>query len=90
MDFEYHRIGDVVEARASGTAKEIASLVLGLQGKPDPVIQVTSKLITKENRARLTDTIRDILANQIQGKNLEQQPDPTSPELKQDEESLRE
>ena len=33
MDLEYHRVGDYVEARASGTAKEIAALVLELQGR---------------------------------------------------------
>ena len=52
MDLEYHRVGDYVDARASGTAKEIASLVLELQGKPgEPVT---------------TDAIRRTLLEQLE------------------------
>lgn len=54
MDLEYHRVGDYVEARASGTAREIASLVLELQGKPKMTISVSPpKAQTPEERERL-------------------------------------
>lgn len=87
MDFEYHRTGDYVEARASGTAKEIASLVLELQGKPKRLIRVNSIVPSSpEEREMLANTIRTILLEQSQGRSSKQQPDPTLPERKQDAE----
>lgn len=87
MDFEYHRVGDYVEARASGTAKEIASLVLDLQGKPEKVISVSvPKAQTPDERGRLARGIDEILRSQIQEHSSAPQPDPTSPGRSQDAE----
>ena len=87
MDLEYHRVGDYVEARASGTTKEIASLVLELQGKLKGLIQVNSSAPSSpEERERLANTIRTILLEQSQGRSSKQQPDPTLPERNQDAE----
>ena len=89
IELEYMRVGDAVEVRARGTAKEIASLVLELQRKPERLIQVGSKTDSPEERKELADTISAILTNQARVHSSEQPPDPTSPEPKQDAESLR-
>ena len=87
MDVEYRRVGDYVEAHASGTAKEIASLVLELQGKPERLIQVNSSVpSTPEEREMLANTIRAILLKQSPAHSSKQQPDPTLPERNQDAE----
>lgn len=88
MDLEYHRVGDYVEARASGTAREIASLVLELQGKPKKTtISVsTPKAQTPEERERLARGFEEILLAQSQAHSSKQQPDPTLPERNQDAE----
>lgn len=52
----------------SGTAKEIASLVLALQERRElrePMIRIASKPDTAEDRKSLADTIRDILVKQV-------------------------
>lgn len=88
MDLEYHRVGDYVEACASGTAKEIASLVLELQGKPEKIISVSApKSKTPEERERLARAIEGMLLAQSQAHSLRQPPDPTSPGRSQDAES---
>lgn len=87
MDLEYHRVGDYVEARASGTAREIASLVLELQGKPKMTISVSPpKAQTPEERERLARGLEEILLAQSQAHSSKQQPDPTLPERNQDAE----
>ena len=87
MDLEYHRVGDYVEARASGTAKEIASLVLELQGRPKKVISVsTPKAQTPEERGRFARGIEEVLRAQSQAHSSKQQPDPTLPERNEDAE----
>lgn len=87
MDFEYYRAGDYVEARASGSAEEIASLVLELQGKPRKLISVsTPKVQTSEERKSFVRTIEEVLRAQTQESDLTQPPDPTSPEQNQDAE----
>lgn len=79
MDLKYNRVGDYVDVSASGTAKEIASLVLALQGRQEPMIQITSRPDTAEDRQTLADAIRDILVSQIQAQDSTPQSDPTSP-----------
>lgn len=36
MVLDYKRVGEPVEARATGTAEEIAALVVAIQGRQDP------------------------------------------------------
>lgn len=67
--------------------KEIASLVLKLQGKPDPQILVTGRKTTPEDRRAFVDSIKAAVESQIQDTRSRRQPYPTSPEQTQDEES---
>ena len=76
-----------MEVTISGNAKEIASLVLELQGKPDPQILVTGRKTTPEGRRALVDSIKAAFESQIQDTRSRRQPYPTSPEQTQDEES---
>lgn len=76
-----------MEVTISGNAKEIASLVLELQGKPDPQILVTGRKTTPEDRRALVDSIKAAFESQIQDTRSRRQPYPTSPEQTQDEES---
>lgn len=71
----------------SGTAEEIASLVLALQERREPMIRITSKPDTAEDRQTLADTLRSILVSQIQARDSTPRPDPTSPEHSQGGES---
>lgn len=56
----------------------------------DPLIRVLGVPETPTDRGRLSETIQGILTRKSSKHSSKQQPDPTSPELKQDEESLRE
>ena len=76
-----------MEVTISGEAREIASLVLELQGKPDPQILVTGRKTTPEARRALVDSIKAAFESQIQDTRSRRQPYPTSPEQTQDEES---
>lgn len=76
-----------MEVTISGEAREIASLVLELQGKPDPQILVTGRKTTPEDRRALVDSIKAAFESQIQDTRSRRQPYPTSPEQTQDEES---
>lgn len=76
-----------MEVTISGNAKEIASLVLELQGKPDPQILVTGRKAMLEDRRALVDSIKAAFELQIQDTRSRRQPYPTSPEQTQDEES---
>lgn len=76
-----------MQVTISGEAREIASLVLGLQGKPDPQILVTGRKTTPEDRRALVDSIKAAFESQIQDTRSRRQPYPTSPEQTQDEES---
>ena len=68
-------------------AKEIASLVLELQGKPGKMISVSApKSKTPEERERLARAIEEMLLAQSQVHSLRQPPDPTSPGRSQDAE----
>ena len=87
MDLEYHRVGDYVDARASGTAKEIASLVLELHGKPEKTVSISvPKSKTPEEREHLARALDEMLRAQSQAHSSTQPPDPTSPEQSQDAE----
>ena len=67
--------------------KEIASLVLELQGKPEKVISVSGPGgKTPEDRERLARSIEEILRTQSQEHSLRKPPGPTSPEQSQDAE----
>lgn len=76
-----------MEVTISGEAREIASLVLKLQGKPDPQILVTGRKTTPEDRRAFVDSIKAAFESQIQDTRSRRQPYPTSPEQTQDEES---
>lgn len=76
-----------MEVTISCNAKEIASLVLELQGKPDPQILVTGRKAMPEDRRALVDSIKAAFESQIQDTRSRRQPYPTSPEQTQDEES---
>ena len=76
-----------MEVTISGEARETASLVLELQGKPDPQILVTGRKTTPEDRRALVDSIKAAFESQIQDTRSRRQPYPTSPEQTQDEES---
>lgn len=68
-------------------AKEIASLVLELQGEPEKIISVSApKSKTPEERERLARAIEGMLLAQSQAHSLRQPPDPTSPGRSQDAE----
>ena len=80
--------GEQVRITISGKAKEIASLVLGLQGKLSEQITFTGRDASSEDRNKLADMVRSVLGEKSQGTCLQRQPYPTSPEQKQDEAHL--
>lgn len=70
-----------MELTISGEPKEIASLVLELQGKPKKTISISGhKAHTPEERERLARSIEEMLRAQSQAHSLRQPLDPTSPE----------
>ena len=75
MELEYKRVGDVECITASGTPKEMASLVLELQERRRVTFSWGKD--TQEDRRKLAGTIRDILREQVQVSSLWQQPCPT-------------
>lgn len=79
-----------MEIGIKGNAKEIASLVLQLQGKQEPMMLLKSRPDTVEDRKALVDVIEKCLNEQRQVHSLRRQLDPTSPEPKRDKESLQE
>lgn len=69
----------------SGEAREIASLVLVLQGKPreiEPlgVLTLTGKPEPPEERQKIANALRTTLAEQSQDNHSQRQPYPTSQE----------
>ena len=66
MKLEYKRVGDVENLTASGTPKEMAALVLELQGR------------RKDSREAIRKSIDDILAEQLKVKPIRRKADPRS------------
>ena len=69
----------------SGEAREIASLVLALQGKPreiEPlgVLTLTGRPESPEERQKIANALRTTLAEQSQDNHSQRQPDSTSQE----------
>lgn len=84
MELNYNRVSDVERITASGTPEEMADLVLELQRRRP--VNVFVEKGTEEDRKRLADTIRAALADQVRGRNSQQQPSPTERTPSQDEE----
>ena len=84
MELNFNRVGDVEHITASGTPEEMADLVLGLQRRRQ--VNVFVEKGTEEDRKRLADTIRAALADQVRGRNSQQQSSPTERTPSQDEE----
>ena len=84
MELNFNRVGDVEHITASGTPAEMAGLVLELQRRRQ--VNVFVEKGTEEDRKRLADTIRAALADQVRGRNSQQQPSPTERTPSQDEE----
>lgn len=66
MKLEYKRVGDVENLTASGTPKEMAALVLELQGR------------RKYSREAIRKSIDDILAEQLKVEPIRRKADPRS------------
>lgn len=83
LNIEYKRVGEVEHLTASGTPKEIASLVLELQGRR--VISVVGKKEKAGDREALAEAILEMLQVQNQEHSSPQQPSPTGHTQSQDE-----
>lgn len=76
-----------MEVTIKAEPKEVASLVLELQGRPEKVISVSGpKGKTPEERERLVRTIEDLLRPQCQELRSTPPPGPTLPGRSQDAE----